>query len=37
LEADVLAALAETGLQPGIYALGMGNATLEQDARWADW
>jgi hypothetical protein len=37
LEADVLAAIAETGLEPGMYAMGQGSPEGGEEAKWADW
>jgi hypothetical protein len=35
LEAEVLAAIAETGLEPGMYAMGQGSPEGGEDAKWA--
>jgi hypothetical protein len=37
LETAVLGAIAETGLEPGMYVLGMSDPALEQEDRWAQW
>jgi hypothetical protein len=37
LEKDVLSAIAETGLEQGMYALGQGDPTGGQEAQWAEW
>ncbi|PCJ81036.1 MAG: hypothetical protein COA49_06965 [Bacteroidetes bacterium] len=37
LETEILSAIAETGLEPGMYALGQGDATLGQEGQISDW
>ena len=37
LEKDVLSAITETGLEPGMYALGQGDPTGGHEAQWVEW
>lgn len=37
IEAEVLQAIADTGLEPGMYALGQGDSTGGEEAKWNDW
>ena len=37
LESELLSVIAETGIEPGMYALGQGDASKGQEAQWAEW
>lgn len=37
LETEILEYLGESGLEPGMYAVGQGNPEGGQEAMWADW
>lgn len=37
LETELLQSIADSGLEPGMYALGQGDPSNGQEAMWADW